>query len=35
MSEFYDMTMDDIHGNPTSMSKFADTACLVVNVASR
>ena len=23
---FYDMTMDDIHGNPTPMSKFADTA---------
>ena len=35
MIEFYDMTMDDIHGNPTPMSKFADTACLVVNVASR
>ena len=27
--------MDDIHGQPTSLNQFADTACLVVNVASR
>jgi glutathione peroxidase-family protein len=35
MSDFYNMTMDDIHGQPTSLNQFADTACLVVNVASR
>jgi glutathione peroxidase len=35
MSDFYNMAMDDIHGTPTALNKFADTACLVVNVASR
>ena len=35
MSDFYSMTMDDIHGEPTPLNKFADTVCLVVNVASR
>jgi glutathione peroxidase-family protein len=35
MSDFYGLTMDDIHGNPTPMSTFTDTACLLVNVASR
>jgi len=35
MNDFYTMTMDNIHGEPTAFSKFTDTACLVVNVASR
>ena len=35
MTDFYNMTMNDIHGEPTPLQKFSDTACLVVNVASR
>tara|TARA_B100000902_G_scaffold145825_1_gene143029 strand:+ start:1221 stop:1400 length:180 start_codon:yes stop_codon:yes gene_type:complete len=35
MTDFYTMTMNDIHGEPTPLQKFSDTACLVVNVASR
>jgi len=35
MTDFYTMTMNDIHGEPTPLHKFSDTACLVVNVASR
>ena len=35
MSDFYNMAVNDIHGAPTPLDKFADTACLVVNVASR
>jgi hypothetical protein len=35
MTDFYTITMNDIHGAPTQLHKFSDTACLVVNVASR
>ncbi len=35
MNNFYAMTMDDIHGTPTSLNTFANTVCLIVNVASR
>jgi glutathione peroxidase-family protein len=35
MSDFYNMIVEDIHGQPTPLNQFADTACLVVNVASR
>ena len=35
MTQFHDLTMDSITGEPVDFSTFKDTLCLVVNVASR
>ena len=35
MSTFHDFTMTSIRGEQVPFSQFADSACLVVNVASR
>ncbi len=35
MTQFHDLTMDSITGEPVNFSTFKDTVCLVVNVASR
>ena len=35
MSSFHDIEMTSITGEPVSLSKYQDSLCLVVNVASR
>ncbi len=35
MSDFHQLEMNDINGEPVSLSKFQDNLCLIVNVASR
>ena len=35
MSEFHDLTMDDIEGNAVDFADFKGSTCLIVNVASR
>ena len=35
MSQFHDLTMNAITGEPVALSEFADKVCLIVNVASR
>jgi glutathione peroxidase-family protein len=35
MSKFHDLTMNAITGEPVPLSRFKDTVCLVVNVASQ
>ncbi len=35
MSTFHDFEMESIDGDQVSFSTFAESACLVVNVASR
>ena len=35
MSKFHELRMDSISGEPVELSKFQDSLCLIVNVASR
>ena len=35
MSQFHDLEMESITGEPVSLSKFQENLCLIVNVASR
>jgi len=35
MSQFHELTMNGIDGDPVSFDAFAGQACVVVNVASR
>ena len=35
MTEFHNITMNDIEGNPIAFDRYDGTVCLVVNVASK
>jgi glutathione peroxidase-family protein len=35
VSDFHNLEMDSITGEPVSLSKYQDNLCLIVNVASR